>query len=107
MLFDNAGDSLEFGDASIAHALIQEALRAGDNRSLSPQSVQRNTDFFRVTALDGDYINSGSLVRIWRETYRNSVRQNIDFVSFAEQIQGRLRDANMGLNTHDHNLTLL
>lgn len=76
----------EFRDRCIAHQLIQEALARRDHRARRPEPRQRNRDLLRVARTD-------------------PIRQDVDLVPVRQQIQRRLRDADMALDAHEHDLS--
>ena len=87
-LLDHPGDPLELGNARIAHALIQPALARRDDCAFSPQPRQRDRYLLWITTT-------------------HAVCKDINLMPLSEQIQGRLRDADMALDAHDDHLPLL
>lgn len=76
------------GDSSIIHQLIDHAFTGSDNDAFVPEPGQCNGDFFLVAA-------------------GHAVGQDIDLVAIAQQVERRLGDADVRLDTDDDALVLL
>lgn len=107
MFFHDTRDFLELLNAGISHAFIQKALRAGNNGTFSPEAIQRDANFFRIATLVQTPSALSFVEAEMAKTYRNTVRQDIHFMAFSQEIQGGLSHANMRLDSHNHNLSLL
>ena len=69
-------------NARIPHTLIQPTLTRRHDRPFPRQPPQRNGHLFAITTT-------------------HAVRQHIDFVALRQQVERRLRDADVGFDTHD------
>jgi hypothetical protein len=83
-LLHQTHDLLKLGYLGIAHNLIQPAFRASNSTPLIPQPIQRHFDLLTVTT-------------------PHTIGNDINLVALPQQIQRRLRNTDMCLNTSDRN----